>query len=107
MSKDSERNTPEIAGYELGTEIGRGGMSVVYSATNPRLRSRHAIKIFSVTKCRNKSALGKKFTSEARLLASLRHPNIVRVTDCGTVGDGRLWYAMDLIDGTTLAVRLA
>lgn len=98
---------PKIDGYELGMEIGQGGMSVVYSATNARLRSRHAIKIFNVPKCRNKSALEKKFASEARLLASLRHPNIVRVTDCGTTHDGRPWYAMDLIDGTTLSVRLA
>lgn len=107
MAKDNEKNMPEIDGYELGMEIGQGGMSVVYSATNARLRSRHAIKVFNVPKCRNKCVLEKKFASEARLLASLRHPNIVRVTDCGTVGDGRLWYAMDLIDGTTLAVRLA
>lgn len=107
MGKDNEEIAPEIDGYELGSGIARGGMSVIYSATNVKLRSRHAIKIFNVTKCRNKSALRKKFTSEARILASLRHPNIVRVSDCGSTHDGRPWYAMDLIDGVTLAVRLA
>ena len=107
MGKEHEKIAPEIGGYELGTEIGRGGMSVIYSATNVKLRSRHAIKIFNVTKCRNKSVLEKKFAAEARILASLRHPNIVRVTDCGTASDGHSWYAMDIINGVTLAVRLA
>ena len=107
MGKDNENIAPEIDGYGHCTEIGRGGMSIVYSATNVRLGSQHAIKVFNATECRNRCALGKKFESEARILASLRHPNIVRATDFGITGDGRQWYAMDLIDGTTLAVRLA
>ena len=107
MDKANEKIAPKISGYELGAEIGRGGMSVVYSATSAKLKSLHAIKVFSVPECRNKDALEKKFMSETRILATLRHPNIVRVTDCGTADDGRLWCAMDLINGTTLAVRLA
>ena len=98
---------PKVSGYRLGKEIGRGGMSVVYSATNDKLKSSHAIKVFDVPECANRATLAEKFAAETRLLASLRHPNIVRVTDCGTTHDGHPWYAMDLIDGTTLSVRLA
>ncbi len=98
---------PKIENYTLDRVIGRGGMAVVYSATSDKLKSRHAIKVLNVQKSRNRHALEKKFLSEARLLAALSHPNIVRVTDCGTTAGGRPWYAMDLVDGSTLADRLA
>ena len=98
---------PKVSGYRLGKEIGRGGMSVVYSATNDKLKSSHAIKVFDVPECANRATLAEKFAAETRLLASLRHPNIVRVTDCGTTSDGRPWYAMDLLDGDSLAVRMS
>jgi len=93
---------PKVSGYRIGKEIGRGGMSVVYSATNDKLKSSHAIKVFDVPECANRATLAAKFVAETRLLASLRHPNIVRVTDCGTASDGRPWCAMDLIEGKSL-----
>jgi len=43
-----KKTKPKIGGYRLGKEIGRGGMSVVYSATNEKLKSSHAIKVFDV-----------------------------------------------------------
>ena len=98
---------PKVSGYRLGKEIGRGGMSVVYSATNDKLKSSHAIKVFDVPECANRATLAAKFVAETRLLASLRHPNIVRVTDCGTASDGRPWCAMDLIEGKSLTVRMS
>ena len=71
---------PKVIGYRLGKKIGRGGMSVVYSATNDKLKSSHAIKVFDVPECANRATLAEKFTAETRLLASLRHPNIVRAS---------------------------
>ena len=103
----TKRAKPKINGYRIGKEIGRGGMSVVYSAINDKLKSSHAIKVFDVPECANRATLAEKFAAETRLLASLRHPNIVRVTDCGTTSDGRPWYAMDLLDGDSLAVRMS
>ena len=105
--KRSRTAKPKVSGYRLGKEIGRGGMSVVYSATNDKLKSSHAIKVFDVPECANRATLAAKFVAETRLLASLRHPNIVRVTDCGTASDGRPWCAMDLIEGKSLAVRMS
>jgi len=93
--------------YLIEAECGRGGMSVVYSAVHVSLKTRHAVKVFDVGDCSNAAVLRGKFLAEARILATLRHPNIVRVTDYGTTDDGRPWLAMDFIGGTTLAARLA
>lgn len=82
-------------------------MSVVYSAVHVSLRTHHAVKVFDVGNCANAGVLRGKFLAEARVLATLRHPNIVRVTDYGTTDDGRPWLAMDFVEGETLAVRLA
>ena len=97
----------QLGSYSIEAEYGRGGMSVVYSAVHDSLRTRHAIKVFDVSGCVNAEMLRGKFLAEARLLATLRHPNIVRVTDYGTTQDGRPWLAMDFIEGDTLATRLA
>ena len=82
-------------------------MSVVYSATHESLRTRHAVKVFDVPPCGNAALLRKKFLAEARILATLRHPNIVRVTDFGAGGRGRPYLVMDFIEGATLAERLS
>ena len=97
-----------ITGYTIGRELGRGGMSVVYEAVHDGLKSRHAVKVFDATTSGSDTAtLADKFLAEARILATLRHPNIVRVTDCGTLADGRPFYVMDLVENGSLADRLA
>ena len=107
-SRQQEGNSIKRLGpYLIGAECGRGGMSVVYSAIHALLKTRHAVKVFDVGNCTNADMLGGKFLAEARVLATLRHPNIVRVTDYGRADDGRPWLAMDFIEGTTLAVRLS
>ena len=82
-------------------------MSVVYAAVHDSLRTRHAVKVFDVSGCTNAETLRGKFLAEARVLATLRHPNIVRVTDFGTTTDGKPWLAMDLVEGDTLAAKLS
>ena len=82
-------------------------MSVVYSAVHVSLRTRHAVKVFDVGNSAKVDVLRGKFLAEARVLAALRHPNIVRVTDYGTTDDGLPWLTMDFVEGTTLAARLA
>ena len=97
-----------ITGYTIGRELGRGGMSVVYEAVHDGLKSRHAVKVFdAASACGGDAKLADKFLAEARILATLRHPNIMRVTDCGTLADGRPFYVMDLVGGGSLADRLA
>ena len=100
-------SAPSITGYELGGEIGRGGMAVVFAARHVALDRPCAIKVFDPPECRHRDQLRDRFLVEAKLLSTLRHPGIARVTDAGLLPDGRAWYAVDCEDGPTLAVRLA
>ncbi len=92
-----------IAGkYELGPPIGFGEHSVVYSAVHRLLQRKAAVKIIAMT-----DAVGeKRFAREARLSASLEHPNIVEVYEVGRLDDGRAFLAMEYLEGETLERRL-
>jgi serine/threonine protein kinase len=86
---------PDLSGtrYELEREIGRGGIGVVYLARDRELDRCVAIKVME-------PELG----GEARLIARIEHPGIVPVYESGTLPDGRVWYAMKLVDGARLDV---
>ncbi len=88
------------ARYRLGKELGRGGMGVVYQAFDTTLEREVALK--ELAQHFSEQELARRFRQEARLLARLSHPNIVQVYDL--VEDrGRLWIAMELVTGGTLA----
>lgn len=84
---------PDLGGtrYELGDEIGRGGMGVVYSARDRELDRRVALKVLDVP-----------LPGEPQLIARLEHPGIVPVYDAGALLDGRAFYAMKLVGGVRL-----
>ncbi|MBO7684694.1 MAG: serine/threonine protein kinase [Kiritimatiellae bacterium] len=85
-----------IGPYELVRLLGRGGMSEVYEAENPRLGTRHALKLYAYEK--DDPEVRERFLVEGRLLARLSHPRIVKVTDFGTDGEGgRPYFVMDLV----------
>ncbi len=85
-----------IGGYETVRLLGKGGMSEVYEATNLRLGSRHALKLFTYAK--DDPDVRRRFEDEGRLLARLSHPRIVKVTDFGTdAASGRPFFVMDLV----------
>lgn len=93
---DGEAEMKEIAGLRIVRLLGKGGMSEVYEAENPRLGSRHAVKLYSYPK--DDPEVRKRFEVEGRLLAKLAHPRIVKVTDFGTdEASGRPYFVMDLI----------
>ncbi len=91
--------------YELGPELGRGAMGVVYRARQPRLRREVAVKVILASRFVGESAR-KRFLAEAELAAQLDHPNIVPIYEVGETEDGP-FYAMKLIAGGTLAERIA
>ena len=64
--------------YEIGGEIGRGGMGIVYRAMDRKLRREVAIKILPPDMA-HRSDLRKRFIREAQLAASLTHPHIVPI----------------------------
>lgn len=80
--------------YETVRLIGKGGMSEVYEAVNPRLGSRHAIKLYTYPK--DDAGVKSRFEAEGSMLAKLSHPRIVRVTDIGE-NEGRPYFVMDLV----------
>jgi serine/threonine protein kinase len=89
-------------GYDLGEEIGRGGMGVVYRARDRGLDREVAVKILQ-DKYAPDSGTAARFVEEARITGQLQHPGIPAVYQVGTWADGRPFLAMKLIKGRTLA----
>ncbi len=91
--------------YELGGEIGRGGMSVVYSARDRRLNRPVAIKVLPPELAYD-PAIRTRFTREAQTSAQLSHAHIVPIYDVGE-RDGIAYFVMALVTGGNLAALLA
>lgn len=86
----------EIGGYEVLRLLGKGGMSEVYEVEDPRVGSRHALKLYAYGK--DDAEVRERFLAEGRLLAKLNHPRVVRVSDIGTDSVGaRPFFVMDLV----------
>ncbi|TRW77572.1 serine/threonine protein kinase [Mycolicibacterium sp. 018/SC-01/001] len=88
----------EFAGYLIERLLGTGGMGEVYLARHPRLPRHDALKVLAPTSTAD-TEFRARFTREAEMAATLRHPHIVGVLDRGEF-DGRLWISMDYVDGT-------
>ncbi len=88
--------------YRVIEQIGRGGMGAVYKAMDTRLRSVVALKQTLV----EGEPLSKAFEREARLLASLRHPTLPRVSDHFIEASGQ-FLVMEFIPGADLGTMLA
>lgn len=99
---------PLIAGrYRLGEEIGAGGTSRVFVATDERLGRKVAVKQLTARVAAQANPVGRdRFLREARTAANCLHPNSVTVYDAGE-DDESLYMVMELVVGTTLATRLA
>ncbi len=93
-----------LGDYELHREIGRGGMGVVYEATQLSLRRSVAIKTLPFAAVLDQQQVT-RFRNEAQAAASLHHPHIVPVYAVGCER-GVHYYSMQLIDGDTLAQTL-
>ena len=86
--------------YEIVSPVGSGGMGEVYRATDSRLGREVAVKVVSKQLIDDPGALA-RFEREARVVASLSHPNIVALHDVGTE-DGLAFAVMELLDGEPL-----
>ena len=82
--------------YEIRRLIGAGGMGVVYAAYDSGLHRMVALKVMRA------DVPQARLLSEARAMARLSHPNVVSIYDVG-VFDGRVFMAMEYVDGVTLA----
>src|SRR5262249_13288009 len=96
---------PQVPGYEVESVLGRGGMGVVYRARNLRLGRLVALKMTLAGSYAGPHHR-ERFRREAQAVAALRHPNLVQVYDAGDWA-GRPYFTMELIEGGSLAQRLA
>jgi serine/threonine protein kinase len=90
--------------YRLVEQLGRGGMAEVYKAYQPGLDRYVAVKVMHSFLSEDKDFLA-RFQREAKLVASMRNPNIVQVHDFD-VESGLSYMVMEFIDGETLKSRL-
>src|SRR6201996_3618346 len=90
----------EFAGYRLVEVLGRGGMSVVFRAENPRLGNVIALKLLDPALAAS-DAFRTRFLGESRIAASMNHPNVIPIIDTGSSG-GLLYLAMRCVAGTDL-----
>jgi serine/threonine-protein kinase len=91
--------------YRVLRKIGEGGMSVVYEVQHTKLARAFALKRLLPSLLRNQEAL-QRFEREAELLASLRHPNVVDISDWVQLPDGSPCMILEFLHGASLSVRL-
>ena len=94
----------KIGKYEVVDLLGKGGMGVVYKATDPRIGRLVAIKMMTGGFAENPDLL-KRFYREAQSTGMLQHPNIVEVYDFGQIG-GAYFMSMEYLRGRDLAAVL-
>jgi tetratricopeptide (TPR) repeat protein/predicted Ser/Thr protein kinase len=110
MTLQPERRTLKagetVAGkYEILGDLGRGGMGEVYLAKDTTLSRQVALKFLPDEMNRDEKAR-RRFGYEARAAASLDHPYICSIHEVGE-SEGRLFFAMEYVDGLTLRQRIA
>jgi len=88
----------QIGRYEVQEEIARGGMGVVFKARDPAANREVAIKVMLGGGASNPTRL-KRFDREAKALAKLVHPNVVRILDYDTTPEGQPYMFMELVEG--------
>ncbi|HZD69718.1 MAG TPA: serine/threonine-protein kinase, partial [Actinomycetes bacterium] len=94
-----------FAGLEIESEIGRGGMGIVYRARDPTLERLRALKVLPPEHSADPD-FRERFRRESRLAARVEHPNVATIHRAGEE-DGRLYLVMRLIDGESLEQLLA
>jgi len=91
--------------YDIESEIGRGGMAVVYQATDVRLRRRVAIKVLP-PELAFRPDVRSRFLREAQTAAQLSHPDIVPIYSVDEQ-NGLVFFVMALVEGESLAARFS
>jgi|GEM_PF-1212379 len=92
--------------FTVERRLGSGGMGAVYAATQTSMGRAVALKVMHPRYAQSDDA-ARRFVREARLAATLAHPNVVAVIDFGQEPDGTLYIAMELLDGPRLDEVLA
>jgi len=91
--------------YKLLEKIGEGASGEVWSAEHLELGRKVALKLLAPEHASAKDAID-RFRREARAVAAISHPNLVQLYDFGKARDGRVYLAMELLDGEALDHKL-
>ena len=92
--------------YEIVSQLGAGGMGVVYQAHDPRLDRHVAIKLLPPDLTRDEIAK-QRFLQEAKAASALDHPNICTIFEINETADGQLYLVMAHYEGETLKERIS
>src|SRR5438876_8276754 len=93
-----------FAGHRIEGAAGRGGMGVVFRATDLRLDRAVALKLISSDLAKDE-AFAARFVRESKVAASIDHPNVIPIYHAGEE-DGRLYLTMRFVEGTDLGAAL-
>jgi non-specific serine/threonine protein kinase/serine/threonine-protein kinase len=101
--EEAEALGQRLGPYQLLDELGRGGMGSVWLArrADDQYQKRVAIKL--IQSGIDSHLIVERFRAERQILAGLDHPNIARLLDGGSAGDGRPYFVMEHVDGTPIA----
>lgn len=100
----ASRSFPDVPGYEVLGELGRGGMGVVYQARHTQLNRLVALKVVLAGGHAGEQEL-RRFRTEAESVARLQHPNIVQIYEVGQ-HNGLPYIALEFCPGGSLAAQL-
>src|SRR5262245_27964881 len=107
LALESERVEDPLLGsviddrYEVTEVLGEGGMGTVYRVRHRVLERPFALKVLRADLSRD-SDLGLRFTREAKAAASISHPNVVQITDFGSLPSGQPYFVMELLVGESV-----
>ena len=95
----------QLGPYAIVSQLGSGGMGVVYEARDPRLDRHVAIKLLPPDLTRDETAK-QRFLQEAKAASALDHPNICTIQEINETDDGQLYLVMARYEGETLKERI-
>jgi len=95
-----------VGRYLVLSALGAGGMGVVFSAYDPQLDRKVALKLLRAGITYNTKDARARLRREAQAIAQLSHPNVVAVYDVGTTEEDDLYIAMEFVEGDTLTTWL-
>lgn len=88
--------------YRVISEVGRGGMSIVYKGLHEMMDRVVAIKMLQSQHVTDQLSI-KRFQQEAQAASHLQHPHVITVYDCGVVASGQPYIVMDFLEGMSLS----
>lgn len=91
--------------YEVVDSLGEGGMGTVYRVRHQALQRYFAMKVLRRDLARE-SELCSRFIQEARTAATINHPNVVQITDYGTIPGGSPYFVMEFLEGSPLSALI-